>query len=188
VSGFQWMGDSETNEPGGKKEARLRRVLDAYLDFAGRTLRTYGVSEADVDDGVQQVCIVLFDKLDRIEPGSERAFVFRTAQRIASRFRRTRTRRSEVPEEEAGDILEPIDPEQLADERQAIGVLSRILESLDEDLRDVFVLYEVEELTMAVIAEMLDLPPGTVASRLRRARQQFEARATELRLQQAGAT
>jgi len=43
------------------------------------------------------------------------------------------------------------------------------------------VLYELEELTMAVIAETLGIPPGTVASRLRRAREQFEARSNQLR-------
>jgi RNA polymerase sigma-70 factor (ECF subfamily) len=37
-----------------------------------------------------------------------------------------------------------------------------------------FVLYEIEELTMAVIAEILEVPLGTVASRLRRARARFE--------------
>jgi RNA polymerase sigma-70 factor (ECF subfamily) len=197
VSGDQWMSDSAPPEPPGEqtakavgepREARLRRVLDVYLDFAARTLRTYGVSEADVDDGVQQVCLVLFDKLDRIDLGSERAFVFRTAQRIASRIRRTRTRRREEPEQEADERQDPIGPEQIADERQAMDALGRILDSLEDDLREVFVLYEVEELTMAVIAEMLEIPPGTVASRLRRAREQFRALAEQFRRGQEGAS
>ena len=49
-----------------------------------------------------------------------------------------------------------------------------MLESLPLDLRTVFVLYELEELTMVEIARALDLPMGTVASRLRRAREAFE--------------
>jgi RNA polymerase sigma-70 factor (ECF subfamily) len=195
VSGDQWTGEKTASEAervlkasDEPKEARLRRVLDAQLDLAGRTLRTYGVSEADVDDGIQQVCLVLADKIDRIENGSERAFVFRTAQRIASRIRRTRTRQREVPEQQTDERLEPIGPEQIADERQAMDALSRILDSLDEELREVFVLYEVEELTMAAIAQILEIPPGTVASRLRRAREQFQLLATEFRHGQAGAT
>jgi RNA polymerase sigma-70 factor (ECF subfamily) len=181
-------GKQTAKAVGGPREARLQRVLEAHLDFAGRTLRTYGVSEADVDDGVQQVCLVLVDKIDRIEPGSERAFVFRTAQRIASRIRRTRTRRREEPEQQADERQELIGPEQIADERQAMDALSRLLDSLDDDLRDVFVLYEVEELTMAAIAELLELPPGTVASRLRRAREQFQALAERFRRSQEGAS
>jgi RNA polymerase sigma-70 factor, ECF subfamily len=179
-------GEQIAQAVGGSREARLRRVLDVYLDFAARTLRTYGVSEADVDDGIQQVCLVLVDKLDRIDLGSERAFIFRTAQRIASRIRRTHTRRREEPEQQADERLVPIGPEQIADERQAMDALSGLLDSLDDDLRDVFVLYEVEELTMAAIAEMLDLPPGTVASRLRRAREQFQALAEQFRRGQEG--
>jgi RNA polymerase sigma-70 factor (ECF subfamily) len=169
------------------REERLRRVLDGNLDFIGRTLRAYGVSETDVDDGVQQVCLVLCHKLDRIEPFAERAFVFRTAQRIASRSRRSRSRRREVSDLDANHPEDSLDPERLADERQALDALGRILESLDEELREVFVLHEVEGLTMAAIAEMLTIAPGTVASRLRRARQQFEERVSRLR-QRQGAT
>jgi RNA polymerase sigma-70 factor (ECF subfamily) len=168
------------------REQRLRRVLDANLDFIGRTLRAYGVSESDVDDGVQQVCMVLVDKLDRIDPAAERSFVFRTAQRIASRSRRTRSRRQEVFDEAADHSEDPLDPERLADERQALDLLGRILESMDEELREVFVLHEVEDLTMAVIADMLKIPAGTVASRLRRAREQFEERVNRLRAKRAG--
>jgi RNA polymerase sigma-70 factor (ECF subfamily) len=163
------------------REQRLRRMLDANLDFIGRTLRAYGVSEADVDDGVQQVCLVLVDKLDQIEPAAERTFVFRTAQRIASRSRRTRERRREVSDEDSGHPEDPLDPEQLADERRALDMLGRILESMEEELREVFVLHEVEDLTMAVIAQMLQIPPGTVASRLRRAREHFEERVYRFR-------
>ncbi|MFT3771354.1 MAG: sigma factor-like helix-turn-helix DNA-binding protein [Minicystis sp.] len=48
------------------------------------------------------------------------------------------------------------------------------------DLRAVFVLFELEQATMAEIAAMLDLPPGTVASRLRRAREHFQAAARRI--------
>ena len=50
-----------------------------------------------------------------------------------------------------------------------------MLAELPLELRAVFVLYELEQMTMAEIAESLALPPGTVASRLRRARSSFEA-------------
>jgi RNA polymerase sigma-70 factor (ECF subfamily) len=168
-------------------ESRLRRLLDAHLDFIGRTLRAFGALETDVDDGVQQVCLVLADKLDRIEPGAERAFVFQTAHRIASRVRRTRARRLEQPLEDSVEPETWLDPEQLLDQRQAFDVLGRLLDTLDDELRQVFVLYELEDFTMAAIAEALEIPQGTVASRLRRAREQFEARARRLRRGRAGA-
>ena len=53
---------------------------------------------------------------------------------------------------------------------------------MDLDLRSVFILYEVEEMTMAEIAAVLQIPPGTVASRLRRAREDFLSRVRRLGL------
>ncbi|MDX2091773.1 MAG: sigma-70 family RNA polymerase sigma factor [Kofleriaceae bacterium] len=61
-------------------------------------------------------------------------------------------------------------PAEVADRQRARAVLDRILDAMDDDLRAVFVLYELEELTMSEIANTLELTPGTVASRLRRAR------------------
>ncbi|HEX2674449.1 MAG TPA: sigma-70 family RNA polymerase sigma factor, partial [Polyangiaceae bacterium] len=65
--------------------------------------------------------------------------------------------------------------------RQARSLLDQALDALPEDLRVVFVLYELEEQTAAQIAALLDLPPGTVASRLRRARAEFEQIAKRLK-------
>jgi RNA polymerase sigma-70 factor (ECF subfamily) len=164
-----------------ERSARLRSLLDTHLDFIARTLRAFGASEAEVDDGIQQVCLVVSDKLDRIETGAERAFLFQTAHRIAWRIRRTRSRRLEVNYEEAPEPETALDPERLLDERRAFDILGRLLDSMEDDLRQVFVLYEIEDLTMAAIAELLQIPAGTVASRLRRAREQFEAMASRLR-------
>lgn len=55
-----------------------------------------------------------------------------------------------------------------------------MLDALGEDLREVFVLYELEELTMVEIAATLAIPSGTVASRLRRARERFRAEVASL--------
>jgi RNA polymerase sigma-70 factor (ECF subfamily) len=163
------------------REARLRRVLDEQIDFIGRTLRAFGAGDGDVDDGVQQVCLVLAEKLDVLEPAAERAFLFSTAHRIAFRLRRSRARRAEVPFDESLEPNDPSDPERLHDERRAFDVLADLLDGLDEDLRQVFVLYEIEDMTMAAIAELLKVPPGTVASRLRRAREEFHERASRFR-------
>ena len=60
-------------------------------------------------------------------------------------------------------------------------MLDRILEQMDLDLRAVFVLFELEELTTSEIAALLEIPTGTVASRLRRARETFEEQVTRFR-------
>jgi RNA polymerase sigma-70 factor (ECF subfamily) len=52
---------------------------------------------------------------------------------------------------------------------------------LTEDLRTVLVLFELEEMETTEIAELLGIPLGTVASRLRRAREKFEVEAERMR-------
>jgi RNA polymerase sigma-70 factor (ECF subfamily) len=166
-----------------KPDARVEAILVSTLDLAARTLRAYGVEEADLDDALQQVCMVVAQKAPHIAVGAERAFVFRTSHRMAHRFRRTRQRRREVREEEAeGQTITHLDPESIADERQALDILARLLDSMEDDLKEVFVLFELEELTTSQIAGMLEIPEGTVASRLRRARALFRAKAEKLRL------
>jgi len=157
-------------------ESRLRRVVSEHFEVLWRFLRRLGISDSDSDDAVQEVVLVLARKLDQVQVGSERSFVLSTAFRVASGFRRAGRRRREVDDSALSDFQSPdLDPEALAEKQRLRGVLQRVLNELPLELRAVFVLYELEELTMAEIAATLELPPGTVASRLRRARDQFEA-------------
>jgi RNA polymerase sigma-70 factor (ECF subfamily) len=161
---------------GGVDESRLRRVVSEHFEVLWRFLRRLGISDSDSDDAVQEVVLVLARKLDQVQVGSERSFVLSTAFRVASGFRRAGRRRREVDDSALSDFQSPdLDPEALAEKQRLRGVLQRVLNELPLELRAVFVLYELEELTMAEIAATLELPPGTVASRLRRARDQFEA-------------
>lgn len=160
----------------GPSEGRLSRVLSENLAVLWRFLRRLGVSDGDTDDAVQEVVLVLARKLDHVEVGRERSFVLGTALRVAAGFRRTRRNRREVDGADFSDLESPqLDPEALAERRRFFALCERVLSELPAELRVVFVLYELEELTMAKIATTLDLPPGTVASRLRRSREQFES-------------
>jgi len=159
-------------------DARLRAMLDAHYDFVWRSLRRLGVPSTDVDDCAQQVFWVAAKKLDDIQEGSERAFLFGSAMRVASDARRSRSRRREAPAlpEESTEALDPgPDPEQAASMRRARAVLDEVLDAMPMDLRAPFVLFELEEMSTAEIGAMLGLPTGTVASRLRRAREEFQA-------------
>jgi len=159
----------------GSADARLRGLVGDYFDFIWRSLRRLGVPPGEVDDCAQQVFLVASRKLPEIQPGSERAYLFSTAMRVASDARRSRSRRREVCEDDAGEALDPApDPEQIADQKRARAVLDEVLDALPMDLRAPFVLFELEEMPSADIAATLDLPAGTVASRLRRAREEFQ--------------
>jgi RNA polymerase sigma-70 factor (ECF subfamily) len=157
-------------------DARLRACVHAHLGAVWRVLRRHGVSEADADDAAQRVFLVLARKLDAVEAGHELAFLVRTATFVASETRRARRRRRESddpPPERIGPSAH--EPDAVLEQREALARLDAILERMEEPLRTVFVLHEIEELTMAEIAEALAIPPGTVASRLRRAREELES-------------
>ena len=164
---------------GGGNESRLRQVVSDHFEVLWRFLRRLGIADGDTDDAAQEVVLVLARKLDHVAVGAERSFVLSTAFRVASGFRRAARRRREVDDGELSDFESPeLGPEALAEKQRLRVVLQRVLNELPLELRAVFVLYELEELTMAEIAATLELPPGTVASRLRRAREQFETLAS----------
>jgi RNA polymerase sigma-70 factor (ECF subfamily) len=155
-------------------EKRWRALVNDHVDFIWRSLRRLGVLEADLADAVQQVFLVVARKIDLVREGSERGFLFQTAIRVASDSRRSRSRRREVPE----DLLDSLPdegprPDEGLEARLRRAQLDRILDKMPIELRAVFVLSEIEEMTMAQIAVLMDTPPGTVASRLRRARVEF---------------
>jgi RNA polymerase sigma-70 factor (ECF subfamily) len=157
-------------------DARLRACVAAHLKCVWRMLRRHGVSDMDADDAAQRVFLVLSRKLDGVEPGHELPYLLRTAVFVASETRRAQRRRRESPMAPP-DIAAPAwhAPDAILEHREALEAIDAILEHMDESLRTVFVLHEIEELTMAQIAETLQVPPGTVASRLRRARSEFQA-------------
>ena len=63
--------------------------------------------------------------------------------------------------------------EELLEQKQQRALLDRILQSMSDAFREVLTLYEIEELTLPEVAVALEIPEGTAASRLRRAREEF---------------
>lgn len=156
-------------------EARLRALFDAHFDFVWRSLRRLGVPEASARDAAQQVWIVVARKIDEIDAGAERSFLFGTAMRVASETRRSILRRRESPDDvtELDLVAESEHPDERIDRQRARETLARVLDAMPEELRTVFVLFELEEMSTAEVAATLGLATGTAASRLRRAREEF---------------
>jgi RNA polymerase sigma-70 factor, ECF subfamily len=164
---------------------RLERMVSDHFDMLWRFLRQLGIPECDVDDGIQEVLMVAARRLTDIEVGRERAFLFSTAVRVASTLRRSRARHREQVVDSLVDFADPHPtPEASLDRARERQLLDAVLDEIPIELRAIFVLYELEELTMAEISALLELAPGTVASRLRRARERFakKVRALELEL------
>ncbi len=169
--------------------SRVRAVVDEHHDFVWRSLRRLGMSEEDADDAAQQVFCVLARRIDEVAPDKEKTFLFGVALRVAQSARRARARRREVTDEAAVDAAVAIErsPDEQIDAHRARAVLDALLEAMPLDVRAVFLLYEVEEMTMIEIASALDVPQGTVASRLRRARELFARLARAVQAKTGGA-
>jgi RNA polymerase sigma-70 factor (ECF subfamily) len=65
-------------------------------------------------------------------------------------------------------------PDEQAHVLRQTELLDRLLAEMSEEEREIFVLFEIEEMTRTEVAESLGIPEGTAASRLRRARESFE--------------
>lgn len=158
---------------------RLANIFRMHVDFVWRTARRFGLSTAEADDAAQHVFLVASKKLDVIPHGQEKSFLFGTAMNVARTMVRSRQRRREdlVEETEATDTQPH--PEEMLERARARDAVHNILESMPDDLRVAFMLFELEEMTMIEVAALLAIPAGTVASRIRRAREAFRAAATE---------
>ena len=158
-------------------DVRLRQIIDQQADFVWRVLRRLGLPADVAEDAAQRVFLVVSQRIAQIAPGAEQAFLFRTAVHVAARTRRSiQRRREELTDDPAARLADGAPgAEELVDRKYAAELLEQALAGMELDARAVFILFELEGKGTAEIASMLDLPMGTVASRLRRARADFEA-------------
>jgi len=177
--------------PGGTtpSEAEDRARLDAMardsFQFVWRSLRRLGVPAPAVDDAAQKVFEVATRKLANIRVGAERAFLFNTAVRVASGMRRRDISRRETSDDALEHHEDPAPhPDEAADGKRRREALDLVLDSMPMDLRSVFVLFELEGMSTHEIAVFVGIPAGTAASRLRRAREHFQAHVKRLRAKQ----
>jgi RNA polymerase sigma-70 factor (ECF subfamily) len=175
--------NDERDDVSSAADARVEAAVAEHHTFVWRSLRRFGVPEEQADDAAQQVFCVFARRLADVPRDKEKTFLCGVAVRVAQTIRRTRGRVPEHVDETAlatAATNEPGPDEQL-DDRRARAILDSILEALPADLRTVFVLHEIEEMTMSEIAIVLGVPAGTVASRLRRGRERFGELAEQAR-------
>lgn len=150
----------------------MRTVFDEHARYIIRTLRHLGVREADVEDVAQEVFVTVHRKLPEFEGRSKlRTWLYAICLRIASDHRRrayvVRERAVEAPPVDDGQ-RSGLEPDTFVESR---AVVLELLGVLDDDKRQVLVLYEIEGLTMREVADVVGCPLQTAYSRLHAARE-----------------
>jgi len=170
--------------PTATNELDLVEIHDAHAPFVFRTLQRLGVRESELDDAVQEVFVVVHQKLGSFR-GSARitTWLYGVALRVAYRFRRTARRRREAPDElDQSHVPDSRPgPDGVALEREARRQLAKVLDGMAPAKRAVLVMFELERLSTAQIAAELGVPAGTVYSRLSAARAEFERAVARLK-------
>jgi RNA polymerase sigma-70 factor, ECF subfamily len=188
-----WRPESEVEataherDPDPERPLHLRQLFDEHAAFVWRSLRRLGVPEADVDDLLQEVFLVVYRRLaDYEERARARAWLYSICARVAQKQRRTVFRRREDMSGELPEARVAATQLMRVEEREALALGHRLLAQLPDEQREVFVLYEVEHLPMQQIADALGCPLYTAYSRLRAARLKIVAELASERRKEDG--
>jgi RNA polymerase sigma-70 factor (ECF subfamily) len=146
-------------------------LFDEHAPYVLRAMRHLGVAEADVQDQCQEVFVAVYQGLSGFEGRSSlRTWIYGICRRVASNHRRRAHVRRERAVAEVPERADPVNP---IERQSSWAAMQRLLDTLDEAKREVFVLYELEELSMKEVAEACDCPLQTAYSRLHAARRQL---------------
>jgi len=165
--------------PAAPEVPAFKEVYREYFDFVWTSARRLGIQPSGMDDLIQEVFLVIHSKLHTIEKQqSLRSWIYGVVRRTASNHRRARRAHADASSGTPGDgeaqSREPTPLEQT--ERNAgLQLLLNLLDQLDMPKREIFALVDVEDLSVPEAAEVLGIPLNTAYSRLRVARQSFEA-------------
>jgi RNA polymerase sigma-70 factor (ECF subfamily) len=173
TDGSLLAGDAPAEGVEARVVPSFQAVYTEFFRAMWRTLRRLGVPHAQLDDAVQDVFIVVHRRLPEFDGRSLRGWLYAIAVRVASDHRRGAAQRRTVPLPET--LVDPRpDPARASELEERVRLLHELLGELDEPKRTVFVLGELEELSVPEIAEALAENQNTVSSRLRAARARFD--------------
>jgi len=157
------------------EDLSFEEVYRTEFAFVWRSAKRLGVRDASLDDVVQEVFVVVHRRLADFEGRSSlKTWLFGITLRVVRDHRRATRRRDPGP---------PVDPDTLrgaggpavdAEKAEAVRLLHALLDELDDERREVFVMAELEEMSAPEIAEVLGINVNTAYGRLRVARQEFE--------------
>ena len=165
-------------------------VYDEHFTFVWRSALRLGTPRTYIDDVVQETFVVVHRRLASFEGRSSmKTWLFGILVNVLRKHRRAvgpgrwRTQaQADHAQVDVESVADPAgDPHDSAARAEAVRLVDRLLDGLDEDKRTVFVLAELEQMSAPDIARALEIPLNTVYSRLRLARQDFASAAARHR-------
>jgi RNA polymerase sigma-70 factor (ECF subfamily) len=146
----------------------LKEELPLHIRSLYRYALALTRNDDDAHDLVQDCCTTALDKQEKFEPGTNlRAWLFTIMHnRHVSRLRKLHNRVTHVPVDEAPPVPHPSNQISRLEFRDLVAALDK----MDEDFREVLILVTVEGMSYQEVSRILDVPIGTVTSRLSRAR------------------
>jgi RNA polymerase sigma-70 factor (ECF subfamily) len=159
-----------------RDDKAFHQLVVEQAPYVWRVLRSLGVSESDSPDVAQEVFLVVHRQLPSFEGRSSlRTWICGIALRVASDYRSKAYRRRERATAELPDLAVLTGPDTELQRQEAWSLVNELLQILDDDRRQVFVLYEIEQLGMREVASIIGCPLTTAYSRLHSARQAVQA-------------
>jgi RNA polymerase sigma-70 factor (ECF subfamily) len=151
--------------------AEFREELVSILPRLRRFAVTLTRDLHEADDLVQQACEKALLKQSQWEPGTRLdSWVYRIIQNLHIDALRSRSRRGEQEPDFVLDEMSDTRNTDVPEREDMLSKLSRVIDQLPEEQRSVMLLVSVEEHSYREAAEILEVPIGTVMSRLSRAR------------------
>lgn len=164
------------------REQAFRSYVEPQIEVLLRVAQTLTGSWTDAEDVVQETLIRAWRAVDRFDGAHPRAWLL-TILRHTHLNSLRRQRPDLVADASSLEMQRPAfgaqrlaGPEQRQLDRTLDVALERAVAELDERYRTVLLLIDVDQLTYAEVAAMLDVPLGTVMSRLSRARTKVRRR------------
>ena len=163
----------------------FRTIYDTWFDDVSRWIRALGGPEADRDDIVQEVFLVVQRRLSAFDGVNLAGWLYRITRRQVRDFRR-RTWVKHIFNTRRVDDLDTLEhtgsgASALLERKEEQRILHLILGKIREDRRSAFVLFEIDGLSGDEIARIQNVPTNTVWSRLYHARKEFFALAARYR-------
>lgn len=162
-------------------------VFRTHFKYVWNSLRRLDVRTADLEDLTHDVFIIVHRKAHHYDPARPlKPWLFGIAANCASDYRRKASNRREQLRDDTEGTDESANAHDQLEAQQDRDLVLRALASIEESRRAVFVMHELDGISMPDIVQALEIPLNTGYSRLRLARGEFTAAVQRLRPKRGG--